>query len=114
MQRVETVTVVDFLAMCGGVLGLFMGFSAVTVVELIYYPFLRLFWMIRRLKTENDEQKSKEGAKADSETSIDTEKRAHSVSNVKYCEISNSLLFDFHSFAERMEDSIEKFSYRIL
>ena len=83
MERVERVSVTDFLATCGGILGLFIGFSAMSVIELIYYPFLRLFWMIRRMKEENDKEQSGQRANNSNpnETSKDNENRAHSVSN---------------------------------
>ena len=83
MERVETVTVTDFLAMCGGVLGLFMGFSALSFIELIYYPFLRLFWMIQRMKEENEREQSdqRKNNSNPNETSKGNENRAHSVSN---------------------------------
>lgn len=38
----------DFLANCGGLLGLFMGFSLLSVVEVVYYCTLRLFCNLRR------------------------------------------------------------------
>ena len=77
----ERVTVIDFLAMCGGILGLFIGFSALSAIELIYYPFLRLFWMIRRMKEENDKEKSDQREKKENGTTTDNERREHSVSN---------------------------------
>ena len=86
MERVETVTVSDFLAMCGGTVGLFIGFSALSVVELIYYPFLRLFWMVQRMKTEKDEKEANKDTAnktVPDETQMDTENQAHSVSNGK-------------------------------
>lgn len=59
-QKVETAkrmivyTYGDYLAICGGLLGLFLGFSALSVFELFYYFTLRLFWRIYRLRTQND------------------------------------------------------------
>lgn len=51
-QRVESLTFPDFLALCGGLLGLFMGVSALSVVELIYFFTLRLFWTIYGLRAQ--------------------------------------------------------------
>lgn len=87
MDRIEAVTIVDFLAMCGGVLGLFIGFSALSSIELIYYPTLRLFCMVRRMNAENDEEQPEDGESSDdssddsSETPTDDETRENSVSH---------------------------------
>ena len=51
-ERVEKYTFFDFLAICGGLLGLFLGISLLSIIELIYYSTLRLFWTIRRWKSE--------------------------------------------------------------
>ena len=82
MERVERYTVSDFLAVCGGILGLFIGFSALSFIELIYYPFLRLYWMVWRMRKEDNEQQSNQNAKdaAPKDTSIDNENRKHLVS----------------------------------
>ncbi|XP_055598387.1 pickpocket protein 28-like [Uranotaenia lowii] len=40
-RRSELYTLTDFVANCGGLLGLFMGFSLVSVIELLYYCLLR-------------------------------------------------------------------------
>lgn len=53
VKRNEVHTFTDFLAICGGVLGLFLGISALSIIELVYYTTLRLFWNIRREKYEN-------------------------------------------------------------
>lgn len=88
MKRMETVTISEFLAICGGILGLFMGFSALSVIELVYYPTLRLFWMIQRMKTENDKAESNE--RANTESTIDIENRT--VSNGKFYKINKNLI----------------------
>lgn len=46
-RRNESQTYTDFLAICGGLLGLFLGVSALSIIEFIYYSTLRLFWNIR-------------------------------------------------------------------
>ncbi|XP_049547443.1 pickpocket protein 28-like [Anopheles darlingi] len=57
-KRSEIYTFADFLANCGGLLGLFMGVSLLSVGELFYYclirPFamLRLHWFQRRNKSK--------------------------------------------------------------
>lgn len=43
----------DFLAVCGGLLGLFLGVSVLSIFELIYYATLRVFWSNRRKIAEN-------------------------------------------------------------
>lgn len=79
MEWWKTVTIIDFLAMSVGILGLFIGFSALirhlSVIEIFYYPFLRLFCVIRRMNTENDESQSGKYVKIErdpNETSNDT------------------------------------------
>lgn len=42
MQRSEVYGYTDFLANCGGLLGLFLGFSILSIVEIIYFLTLRL------------------------------------------------------------------------
>ncbi|XP_031621556.1 pickpocket protein 28-like [Contarinia nasturtii] len=53
VKRNELYTFADFLAICGGLLGLFMGFSALSFIELIYFATLHLFWKLRYLKAKN-------------------------------------------------------------
>lgn len=47
LRRTEVYTFTNFLAICGGLLGLFLGISALSIVEFIYYATLRLFLIIR-------------------------------------------------------------------
>lgn len=49
-KRAELYTFSNFLAIGGGLLGLFLGISALSVIEFIYYFTLRMFWNIRRWK----------------------------------------------------------------
>lgn len=42
--------------MCGGFLGLFMGVSMISIIEIFYYSTLRLFWIIRSSLERNEEQ----------------------------------------------------------
>lgn len=53
ITRMEMSTYTDFLAVCGGLLGLFLGVSALSIIELIYYSTLRLFWTFHQLKQNN-------------------------------------------------------------
>lgn len=48
IKRRETYTWSDFMAICGGLLGLFVGMSALSVIELVYYGSLRYYWEERR------------------------------------------------------------------
>lgn len=52
IRRTETNTLADFLATCGGLLGLFLGISALGFIEIIYFLTLRLFWNIRKSLSE--------------------------------------------------------------
>lgn len=53
LKRIELYTYTDFLAICGGLLGLFLGISALSIIEMVYFFTLRLFWRIHRLRSEN-------------------------------------------------------------
>lgn len=53
IQRNELYTYADFLSICGGLLGVFMGISALSFIELIYFATLHLFWKLRDLKAKN-------------------------------------------------------------
>ncbi|XP_013179934.1 PREDICTED: sodium channel protein Nach [Papilio xuthus] len=47
-RRSELYGQTDFLANCGGLLGLFMGFSILSVAEILYFLTLRIFCMVGR------------------------------------------------------------------
>lgn len=47
LNRVEAYTISDFMASCGGLLGLYMGISLLSIFKLIYYFTLR-FWCTSR------------------------------------------------------------------
>jgi acid-sensing ion channel, other len=47
-KRSELFGQTDFLANCGGLLGLFMGVSFMSILEIIYFCTLRLWCNIRR------------------------------------------------------------------
>lgn len=56
LKRSEFYGETAFLANCGGLLGLFMGFSILSLVELFYYSTIRMFcnYLIRkRVKKES-------------------------------------------------------------
>ncbi|KAI8046473.1 pickpocket protein 28 [Drosophila gunungcola] len=48
-KRSELYGMTEFLANCGGIFGLFMGFSILSMVEMIYHFTLRLFTNLKRL-----------------------------------------------------------------
>lgn len=48
LNRSEAYTFADFVASCGGLLGLFMGISVLSVIELIYFFTLRLCCKLRK------------------------------------------------------------------
>jgi hypothetical protein len=52
----QKLTTLDFVSFCGGSLGLFLGFSALSVVELVYFFSMRLFF---RMRTRNRVQSFK-------------------------------------------------------
>lgn len=56
-KRSELYGLTDFLANCGGLLGLFMGFSLLSIVEIIYYCTLRLICNLRTRKNRKRKQR---------------------------------------------------------
>jgi hypothetical protein len=60
----QQLTVLDFVSYCGGSLGLFLGFSAMSAVEIVYYMTLNVVCVKRREKRvasvdENDKASNK-------------------------------------------------------
>jgi len=51
-KRSELYGMTEFLANCGGIFGLFMGFSFLSMVEMIYHFTLRLFTNLKRMVKE--------------------------------------------------------------
>lgn len=49
-KRAELYTATNILAIGGGLLGLFLGISAMSVIEFIYYFTIRMYWNIQQLK----------------------------------------------------------------
>lgn len=49
--RSETNTMSDFISSCGGLFGLFMGASVLSIVEMVYYFTLRLYFKLKRRQT---------------------------------------------------------------
>ncbi|XP_013148198.1 PREDICTED: sodium channel protein Nach [Papilio polytes] len=59
-RRSELYGQTDFLANCGGLLGLFMGFSILSVAEILYFLTLRIFciiWRKRNMKKQENDLK---------------------------------------------------------
>lgn len=52
-KRTEVSTLASFLASCGGLLGLFLGVSVLSIIEFFYYSTLRLYLALRRWKSEH-------------------------------------------------------------
>jgi amiloride-sensitive sodium channel len=51
-KRSELYGTTDFLANCGGLLGLFMGVSILSIVELFYYCTIRPYYIIKKQKKQ--------------------------------------------------------------
>lgn len=47
-RRAEVYTLIDFVANCGGILGLFMGISILSIVEIVYFGTLRIGCSLRK------------------------------------------------------------------
>ncbi|GBP37386.1 Pickpocket protein 28 [Eumeta japonica] len=58
MTRSELFGMTDFLANCGGLLGLFLGFSFLSLVEIIYFISLRQCCIEKRERTKNNENEN--------------------------------------------------------
>lgn len=57
MQRSELFSKTDLIASCGGILGLFMGFSLLSVIEIIYFCTVRPLLLCRsRLRSRRKEE----------------------------------------------------------
>lgn len=52
-KRTELYTVADFLAICGGLLGFFVGASMLSIIEFAYFSTIHLFWKIRLAQPRN-------------------------------------------------------------
>ena len=61
--RERKVTIVGFISQVGGVLGLFLGFSLVSIVELIYWFLFRLIYNITAKNSQKTEPTSDMGQK---------------------------------------------------
>lgn len=74
-KRSELYGQTDFLANCGGLLGLFMGVSLLSFVEIIYFCTLRL---CNNLKMRSDRKKSlrRKLEKAEDKSSAELEKES--------------------------------------
>lgn len=55
-KRSELYGPTDFLANCGGLLGLFMGVSILSLAEIVYFCTLRVWYMVKKAK-ENRERR---------------------------------------------------------
>lgn len=51
LKREEQYTRTDFLAICGGLLGLCLGVSALSIIEFLYFLTLRLYWTLYQWKS---------------------------------------------------------------
>lgn len=51
-KRSEMYTYAHFLAICGGLLGLFLGVSLLSIIEFFYYSTLHLYWTLRSWKSK--------------------------------------------------------------
>lgn len=73
----ESHTISSFLSICGGLFGLFLGVSALSIIDLFYHFSLRLFWTIRQQRTNTTDSKSMENINSN-------EKSLAQVKNVKF------------------------------
>lgn len=85
VKRMETNTIPNFLSECGGLLGLFLGISALGFIEPFYYLTLGLFWSIRRSLLEKLEVVYLDNADSNTDNgSVDTNNKVNR-SELYYC-----------------------------
>lgn len=79
-RRAEVYTLIDFVANCGGILGLFMGISILSIVEIIYFSTLRIGCSLRkrRLIKKKREQRLKVLAEINGQSSATHDPNDHS------------------------------------
>lgn len=53
-MRSEMYTTANFLALCGGILGLFLGVSVLSIIEFFYFSTLRLYLTLRQWKDDHN------------------------------------------------------------
>ncbi|XP_031637918.1 pickpocket protein 28-like [Contarinia nasturtii] len=53
LLRSESYTFMGIIGYCGGLLGLFLGISLLSIVEMIYFATFRWFWSPRRSRNDN-------------------------------------------------------------
>lgn len=91
----------DFLAICGGLLGLCLGISLLSIIELVYYSTLRLYWTIRRSSSDEDVIAPPLGRVTSRKSNIATEfLRTLRSFFVEYCDKSN--IHGLRYFTERI------------
>lgn len=54
LRREEQYTITDFLSVCGGLLGLCLGISALSIIEFLYFFTLRMYWSLCPGKPNDD------------------------------------------------------------
>jgi hypothetical protein len=62
----QQLTTIDFVSYCGGSLGLFLGFSAISLIEIVYYFTLRIICLKRQKAKVTDSSQTIEPAKTSS------------------------------------------------
>lgn len=73
----------EFLSVCGGLLGLFLGVSALSIIEIAYHFTLRLFWSIHHRKM------NRIGPSSAQETDSQDESQKRSLSGVSKNDMFN-------------------------
>lgn len=78
MQRSELFSKTDLIASCGGILGLFMGFSLLSVIEIVYFCTVRPLLLCRSRHRRKGEQFQR-AKQIQNETGGDTVKKRQGV-----------------------------------
>lgn len=78
LKRSEQYSYADFMAICGGLLGLFLGVSALSIIEFFYYTTVRLFCTIWTSKNEKSTSKNAIDIVSDNENQKTTAKQDNS------------------------------------
>jgi hypothetical protein len=89
----QQLTFFDFLSYCGGSLGLFLGFSTLSAIEICYYFSLRLIFVRNQKK------------KVDIEDSSDAEKKRNYLMEI----LESSSIHGFNQIVMRKRHVMERF-----
>lgn len=57
-KRSQLYDIIDFLSACGGLLGLFIGSSILSLIEIVYYVLLRVICQVDDVNDDNNKERN--------------------------------------------------------